>query len=777
MSSQLKLSAYAALATLATTLSLQSVFQSNAWVIPVMGAVVIVSGTCALVRASPLPSAFEPISAAIAVLIWLTILDARSVSHVGVIPGRLAFRQLGQVARNGFTEIHQLPTPAPAHKGLVLLTVVGVAAIALVVDLMTVTLRRAALSGLPLLALFTVSAATGHDGVGVVPFIAAAIGYLWLLYADNREKVARWGSAVGTGSRARPASAWSTDASAAPAPASLGRQVGAVAISIGVIVPVFIPGLHTGINKHGSGGTDGTGGGSVQTFNPIVNVAAELSSSAVTPVMSYTSTSAQPGYLRLTSLDMFNGSSFTAASLTAPSTATASETLPVTPPTGPLVSSSVTVAPKIDFHWLPVPTTALGVSVSNAWRYDPGTSTIFSATATVAGLKYSARSIVNQPTAAQLAVAGRPEESVAADLTLPADIPTAVKALTRTITANAKSRYAAALAIQRYFTTGSRFTYSTNIKPDTSKNPLANFLLHTRRGFCQQYATAMAVMARLYGIPSRVAVGFTRGKQQPDGSWLVTTHDAHAWPELWFQGFGWLPFEPTPRADGQAVTPNYASPTAKGGPGHKGSKQEPAVPKNSSSPGPAPTHGLGADARNGGSSGGNSRGGGVSSDIELALALIVGLGLVVPGAIRAITRQRRWRRLGDPARGPAAAWAEMRDTAIDIGAPWDDSRTPRQIAVTLLHALEATTNTRDSMTRLARCEEESRYAPAPTTSSADLRRDVLVVRSAAGANRSAGRRAVAMILPRSTLLVARAAMSRAGEALDRARGWVRFARS
>src|SRR5581483_9518458 len=163
-------------------------------------------------------------------------------------------------------------TPAPAHHGLVLLTVIGVCAIALVVDLLTVTLRRAALAGLPLLALFTVSAATGHHGVCVVPFIVASVGYLWLLYADNRDKVARWGAAVGTGKRARPASAWSTDPSSAPAPATLGRQVGAVAIGLGVVVPLLIPGLHTGIGKGTGGGGNGSGrgsgGSSVQTFNP-----------------------------------------------------------------------------------------------------------------------------------------------------------------------------------------------------------------------------------------------------------------------------------------------------------------------------------------------------------------------------------------------------------------------------------------------------------------------------------------------------------------------------
>lgn len=313
MSSQVRLTVYAALATMATATSLTSIFSDSAWVVPVMGGIVIVAAACGLVRAAPLPSVLEPIAAAIGVLIWLTILDARAKAHLGVVPGRLAFRHLGAVARAGFTQIHDLPTPTPAHQGVVFLTVIGVAAVALVVDLLTVTLRRAALSGLPLLALFTVCAATARHGINIIAFAVSAVGYLALLYADNREKVGRWGAAIGAGSRARPASAWSTDGSRAPAPASLGRQVGAVAISLGVIVPLFVPGLHGGIDRHGNGDGIGNGDGTVQTYDPIVRIGAYLRQAKVVPLITYTSSSPNPGYLQVTSLDMFKDGAFKGA--------------------------------------------------------------------------------------------------------------------------------------------------------------------------------------------------------------------------------------------------------------------------------------------------------------------------------------------------------------------------------------------------------------------------------------------------------------------------------
>ena len=769
MNPQLRLSLYGALATIATATSLTSVFSGTAWVVPVMGAIILVSGTCALVRVSPLPSALEPVSAALAVLIWLTIIDAHSKAHLGVIPGRLAFRHLGNIAHTGFVQIHKQPTPAPAHRGLVLLTVVGVAAVALIVDLMTVTLRRAALSGLPLLALFTVCAATGHHGVSVVPFVVSAVGYLWLLYADNREKVARWGAAVGTGSRARPASAWSTDPSSAPAPASLGRQVGVVAISLSVVVPLFIPGLHTGIGKHGTG-TGGTGSGTVQTYDPIVRIGADLQDQTVTPLIRYQTTSKTPGYIRLTSLDIFNGHAFSAAPLVAPANATVSETLPVTPPTGVITNTSFNVLPALHVRWLPVVATTLGVSLSNPWRYDPGTSTIFSAVSDADGLRYTDRSVPNQPTSTQLSSAGPAPGSLTPDLSLTAISPQ-VRALTRRVTAGATNDYDKAIAIQRFFTTGSRFTYDTKIPADNSPNALDNFLLHTRRGFCQQFATSMAVMARLSGIPARVAVGFTRGTyDSTTRTWTVTTHDAHAWPELYFQGYGWLPFEPTPRGDGQAVKPSYAKSSHKPAKGSQstgpkvGPSRKPRIPsglRNTPGTGTVPAGGSGAHHHH------HSRSESIARWVVLVILLLAALLLSIPLAARTITRRRRSSDMTHPDLASAAAWAELRDTAVDYRLRWNDDKSPRQVAVDLISQVGSDRDVAIAMNALAIVEERSRYAPVPDRDVVELPAQVAVVQTAIRATATGSLKVIAVMVPRSTMLVATGTMGNLGDRLER----------
>jgi len=113
-------------------------------------------------------------------------------------------------------------------------------------------------------------------------------------------------------------------------------------------------------------------------------------------------------------------------------------------------------------------------------------------------------------------------------------------------TARARSPYEATLLLERWFRRDGGFQYEER-PPATQSGapPLVDFVEVTRLGYCQHYAGAMAVMLRLLGIPARVAVGFTAGTWK-SGVWTVTDHQAHAWVEAWFDGFGWLAFDPTP---------------------------------------------------------------------------------------------------------------------------------------------------------------------------------------------------------------------------------------
>jgi protein-glutamine gamma-glutamyltransferase len=118
----------------------------------------------------------------------------------------------------------------------------------------------------------------------------------------------------------------------------------------------------------------------------------------------------------------------------------------------------------------------------------------------------------------------------------------------RRIVGRPASPYAAAIALEAWFRTGGGFTYDEQPPPaPDGRPPLLHFALDTKRGYCQHYAGAMALMLRYLGIPARVAVGFTSGTYDEDRKrWEISNHDAHAWVEVWFDGWGWIPFDPTP---------------------------------------------------------------------------------------------------------------------------------------------------------------------------------------------------------------------------------------
>ncbi len=122
------------------------------------------------------------------------------------------------------------------------------------------------------------------------------------------------------------------------------------------------------------------------------------------------------------------------------------------------------------------------------------------------------------------------------------------------VAGGARSPYAAAVALERWFRYGGGFTYDQHPPaPPPGVQPLEDFVVHTRRGYCQHFAGAMALMLRYLGVPSRVAVGFTSGQYDSgNGDWVVSDRDAHMWVEVWFRGWGWVPFDPTPSRGGLA---------------------------------------------------------------------------------------------------------------------------------------------------------------------------------------------------------------------------------
>jgi protein-glutamine gamma-glutamyltransferase len=160
--------------------------------------------------------------------------------------------------------------------------------------------------------------------------------------------------------------------------------------------------------------------------------------------------------------------------------------------------------------------------------------------------RYEADSDIAVPSPAELRMAGRsyPAPLAAIYLRLPALDPR-VPRLAAQITSSAGNDFDKAAAVENYLRT--RFGYTLELPPAAVKDPIANFLFERKQGHCEYFASAMAVMLRTLGIPSRVVTGF-RSDEFNDltGNYVVRAKDAHAWVEAYFPGSGWHTFDPTP---------------------------------------------------------------------------------------------------------------------------------------------------------------------------------------------------------------------------------------
>jgi hypothetical protein len=159
------------------------------------------------------------------------------------------------------------------------------------------------------------------------------------------------------------------------------------------------------------------------------------------------------------------------------------------------------------------------------------------------GFEYDVESYAPHPTAEQLARSRAVYPDALTPLRVaPEDLQyQGVYRIAREVTRGAATPFAKAATLLRWFREDGGFRYSNQ------GTPLPAFVERYRAGYCQHFAGAMALMLRYLGVPARVAVGFSSGTYNTDRRrWIVTDHDAHAWVEVWFDGYGWLPFDPTP---------------------------------------------------------------------------------------------------------------------------------------------------------------------------------------------------------------------------------------
>ena len=664
---------------------------------PALTAVVLVAVTGAVLRSARTPSLVVLVVQLLVLTVWFTHRWVPAEAALGGwIPTAGSIADAAVLLGEGALAAQAYPAPVPSEGAAIFpLLVLSGSLVALLVDFLACGLRKAPVAGLPLLAVYTAPVSILDGGVPWWVFALGAVGFLALLLTEQARTLASWGRAVSR-------TATAVDAGTGPLPGlslrSSARRIGLTATSLAVVAPLVIPTLGDSLLPSGGPGGEGDGS-SVAISNPIVDLRRDLVRGQDVDLVTVTAPDADPSYLRISVLDTFNGLTWKPSGRDIPAEQIASGQLPDPPGLESEVPRTeveyrVTVEDAFDSTWLPAPYPVTSIEAPGDWRYDTDTFDFISAVRdqSAAGLEYSLTALETDPSAEVLQRGGAAPESVFTPYTeLPEDLPDTVSDLARVVTDGLGTKYEKAVALQSWFRDPANFEYDLRQGPSGSANEdLVTFLTpgpEGRVGYCEQFAASMALMGRSLGIPSRVAVGFLEPERIGDGRYVYSAWDLHTWPEMYFDGAGWVKFEPTPGTRAPTVpaytTENIDEPEPTEGPSASAATQAPPEQDpNRLDEG----EGAATDPTAGGGTGGTLG--------RLALVGLVLAGLVLaPQLLRSLTRRRRWAGATTAREAAEAGWDEIRDTALDLRLGWDDTVTVRSQARILAGLFGASTPT------------------------------------------------------------------------------------
>lgn len=580
----------------------------------------------------------------------------------------------------------------------------------LVVDLVACTLRRVPVAGLALLAIYSVPAGLTASGPGWLAFLGAATGFLVLLHLDARDHLLRWGRPLGPAE----SSQWTDVNPVADAARAGAGRIGVTATALALVVPLFVPVLDLDLLGLGPGDGDDE----IEIHNPSADLRRDLEQTEDVPLLRITTDDPDPDYLRTAVLNRFTGDAWTSGNRDVSTEHRATGELPDPEGVSPQVPRTeydyqVDTTEEFDSWWLPTQFPASAVVADGDWRYDTDTMDFLASDEdeqlTAADISYSMTALeLDYGTTGTYfgnATPGSVDEEV---LEVPGGLPSDVRNYAQTVTSTATNDYERAVLLQNWFR--EEFRYSLAKAPDGIGGGTFDTFLNEgpngRVGYCEQFASAMAAMARTLGIPARVAIGFLSPSPIGGGVWEYSSKDLHAWPELYFAGAGWVRFEPTPSRRAETV-PDYTrvpvdepSDLPTDGP----TEQPTDDPLPTDRPSAAePTAAPEDEAEDGGAGDGGTDVGQVLTIVVLALLGVVVLALLVltPRTLRAGVRRGRL------AGGPDDVWEELQATAVDLGVPWPDRRSPREVGAALVEHVAGDVV---ALERVVDAVERARYA-------------------------------------------------------------------
>jgi transglutaminase-like putative cysteine protease len=765
-------------ATLLSAMPLTTVFATFTWLFYTAIAIAAVVGTAMGVRALRGPVWAQVLAMVTTLTLYLTWSFPSGQEFAGAIPTLSTFQHFGQLLTDSSAQIRDEAAPVPDFDGLLLLTIAGVGFVAIMVDLLAVGLRRPALAGLPMLAIYSVPVAVMPDGLSFLPFGFAAAGYLWLLVTDSVDRVRRFGRRF-TG-EGRDVDVWE------PSPlASAGRRLGVVGVVIAILLPLAIPGMTSGLlDRFGPGFGAGIGEGNFNANpGPTVDMFALLTGSlnreSAFTMVRLTTNDPQPYYLRFGVADQIVKNGFVSR---APASGQRLSTglLDVNPPDRPGIVAQRFRAQieviDLNMQLAPVYQQLVGTEgFDTSWFFDQSTNQVFSRRSNVTGKSYGIEFVRLVYTPGALRTAG-PIPGTDVGLRQLSSVPQIqqVTELVTSLIGDRDTQYDRVRAIHDFFSPVNGFSYTLRTEPAKSATPVVDFLAN-RKGFCVQYAAAMTWLVRAAGYPARVAFGFTRGSNPQNGVQSLTNFNLHAWTEVYFPDFGWVPFDPTPSGSVIGSVPTgWAPDPSDPGP-------EPTGPTGPGDPTPGPP----VTAPPGDPTGGGSDdGGGAGFSASDGWFLLGGVGVIAilfmlfaPALRRRSLRRARMSgggvivldSSGRPTAGTLpndlvlegtavegarrdahAAWAELLDTMIDFDVPVDEAETPRATG-DRVGGLPGLVGVRDHTSLLARAEERARYALSPLRPDG-LGQALRVTRQAMTERATFRQRLSATLLPRSVLL-------------------------
>ena len=653
-----------ALVTVAAVFSFTRVFDSRSFVVPVAATALVAHACTAVLRRRQ----------------WRAALALPMCGLVVALTS--AAGSLRSTIRDDFSEawmiVNNERAPVPPTRVLVLAAslLIGLAVVA--AD--SLAFRRRALFGalLPAVLVFGLSAMYGADRHRLVS-IGLLVGSAVCFALTHR--LAFFDRGAG----------WMIDRSLSPHRYLMsGLAVASCAVLIALAVGPSLPGAGNDAlvawRDIGNGWAQQDDG---VALAPLVSVRAQLIEQSEREVFTVQST--QPDYWRLTALDVFDGVEWSAGA-----SAGLSVTLPLTGADNAL--RQVVTIDALRGTWLPAASTAVAVAFENGTvTFDPATATLQTDDQLGKGDTYTVWSSASADTAAPTSAA----------LSVPRAVRPQLLSLANQIVrdAGAVTPIDKARALEAYFL--DNFTYDLHVAAGSSITDITSFL-ERRSGYCEQFAATFAAMARVLGIPSRVAIGYRVGTyDERQGEFTVTGRDAHAWPELYFTGRGWVRFEPTPGTTGAPASEAPASTAAE-------TPAAAAVAETPTTTAPAPATTVDEPATDAATGGEpiTTRGGAGFGLVALiaALALLIS---ALPVAIEGLRRRRSRRRAQrDPRELIVWMWRDALRWFRIAGADVRANETPLEVASRAAPSIAAATAPLSNLAQLVTAACYSEAGPA-----------------------------------------------------------------